>query len=790
MQSILNIRGNVLRIEAWGDHIVRITQRKDPHFLDRDYNIVTGSRTPTWVKTQETDRTFHFCTSGMTVSVDKETGAVTFAKNDGTLYLKQPALCGLEPVEVFRNVWDNATVEESSNVDGARATAEGCETVFDRMAYRAVLPLAFRQDEGVFGFGSFEEGYGNLRGRKRYIYQQNMRACVPMLVSTRGYGILFNCGCSMVLDDAAAHTLALDCVDELDCYVIGGGSHRAVLQGYYQLTGKPPMMPRYLFGYTQSKERYNNGEELVGVVAEYRRRGIPLDVIVQDWCSWEEGQWGQKSFDRSRYPDPAGMTQALHRQHARLMLSIWPIMTGNGKDRQEMLDHGYMLGNRANYDAFNPEARKLYWEQAKRGLFDYGVDCWWCDCSEPFEADWSGETKPDEETRYAINTGAAKKYIDWDKISLYSLYHSQGIYEGMRGCSTRRVVNLTRSSYAGQHRYGTITWSGDVSAKWETLKHHIPEGAHFTCTGEPYWAFDAGAFFVKKGVQWFWNGDFDNGVQDLGYRELYVRWLEYGVFTPMLRSHGTDTPREIWRFGEEGTPFYDAIAENIRLRYSLLPYIYSLAADVSFRAGSMMKPVALGYPADKATYDLTDEYLFGDFLVCPVTEPMYYSAGSLPLQGRDKKRNVYLPQGIWYDYHTGRQYPGGQTIVADAPLDRIPLYVPAGAILVTAPVVQFTGESKDAPLTVSVFAGADGSFVLYDDDGETYDYETGAYEQIRLYWNDAERTLTFSAREGRCPGLPRTREFHIRLALGSETIVTYTGEEMAVRLDKDAGGEQ
>lgn len=772
-----------IRVQACGESILRITQTANPSFRNRDYNITTGECPLTETVIFETAESCRICAGQLSLTLCKKTGGMTLSDAQGKCY-GTIGPCTLSPVEVTRNSWEHAVVEESSGIDGARAAAEGSQAVFDRIGFRGEMPLSFGE-EGIFGFGSFEEGYGNLRGKKRYIYQQNMRACVPMLVSTLGYGILFNCGCSMVFDDRDTHTLTLDCVDELDVYFMGGGSHQAVLENYYRLTGRPPMLPKYIFGYIQSKERYTCARELIQVLSEYRRREIPLDVIVQDWMTWEDGQWGQKSFDPARYPDPAAMTEEIHRQHGRLMLSVWPIMTGKGENREEMLRHGYMLGNQAIYDAFRPEARTLYWEQARRGLFRYGVDCWWCDCTEPFEADWSGELRLEDEARYQKNTGEAKKYLDWDRISLYSLYHAQGIYEGMRGCSDKRVVNLARSSYAGQHRYATITWSGDISAKWETLRRHIPEGVNFTCTGEPYWSFDTGGFFVQQGNQWFLDGDFDQGMEDLGYRELYVRWLEYAVFTPIFRAHGTATPREIWRLGEEGTPFYDAAAKYIRLRYQLLPYIYSLAAGVTFRAGSMMRPLGLEFPRDSRARDILDAYMFGDFLVCPVTEPFYFAAHSEPLEGKEKTRPVYLPEGLWYDYHTGRRLTGGRTVSAPAPLDVIPLYLRAGTILVTAPVMQYTGQLQNPPLTVTVYDGADGSFILYQDDGETYGYESGEYEEIRFDWNDQTGGLTIAPRKGAYPGMPAAREFHIGRASAPKPLtLTYTGREVTVFLEK------
>lgn len=776
------LSGLRLCVQAYGDQILRVTQTRNPSFLWKDYNITTPQCRPVPAEISETEDTLRVCAGKIALSFSRKDGSMSICDAGGKLY-GTLAPCVLEPMEVTKNSWEDAVVSEGSNVDGARANAEGMKTAFDRIAFRARMPLSFAEEEGIFGFGSFEEGYGNLRGKKQYIYQQNMRACVPMLVSTRGYGILFNCGCPLVFDDRDTHTLCLDCVDELDFYFMGGGSHQAVLENYYRLTGKVPMLPKYLFGYIQSKERYTCADELIDVVSEYRRRGIPLDVIVQDWMTWGEGQWGQKSFDPARYPDPAAMTAELHRQNARLMLSVWPIMTGDGENREEMLGHGYMLGNQATYDAFRPEARTLYWEQAQRGLFRYGVDCWWCDCTEPFEADWAGETKPDPEARYQINTSEGKKYLNWDRISLYSLYHSQGIYEGMRQSSDKRAANLTRSSYAGQHRYATITWSGDISAKWETLRRQIPEGVNFTCTGEPFWCFDTGGFFVKQKPFWFCDGDFEKGMEDLGYRELYVRWLQYGAFTPLLRSHGTDTPREIWQLGEEGTLFYDAAAKYIRLRYTLLPYIYSLAAGVTFRGGAMMKPLGLEFPEDAQARNLLDQYLFGDFMVCPVTEPFYYLADSKPIADRKKTRTVYLPKGIWYDYHTGERLTGGKTILAHAPLDILPLYLRAGAILVTGPVMQYTGQLENPPLTVTLCPGADGSFILYNDDGETYGYESGEYEEIRMDWNDKEGSLTISDRVGAYPNMPKVREFRIRkISSDEETVVTYCGKKITVSL--------
>lgn len=418
----------------------------------------------------------------------------------------------------------------------------------------------------------------NLRGRQQYLYQQNMKAVVPVLVSTRGYGILVDSGSYMTFhDDAFGSYLWSDADEEMDYYFIYGPEFDQITAGIRYLTGEAPMLPKWSFGYVQSKERYVSQAELLAIVQEYRERSLPLDCIVLDWQSWTGNLWGQKTFDPERFPDPSQMMSSLHAMNAKLMVSIWPIMGAGGENHEEMKARGFLLGNQATYDAFSEEARALYWKQANEGLFAHGIDAWWCDCTEPFEADWKGAVKPEPEQRLLINTAESKRYLDPGLINAYSMQHSKGIYEGQRAAtSAKRVINLTRSAFAGQHRYGTITWSGDIAANWETLRKQIADGLNFCLTGSPYWTLDIGAFFVKNHKeQWFWSGDYDEGVADLGYRELYVRWFQLGAFLPMFRAHGTDTPREIWQFGQEGEPMYDTLVKYLKLRYRLMPYIYS-----------------------------------------------------------------------------------------------------------------------------------------------------------------------------------------------------------------------
>jgi alpha-D-xyloside xylohydrolase len=800
-----------LRITFPSPAIARVTWTEDRPFLTRPSLIVVPQPPPAAFTLHGDAATVTISTGQLTLVVNRVTGAIRYLDPAGGTLLAEPERGGtwLTPKKVFRNVFtQGARAATGQSIDGARASAEAIERVFDRDAFEAKLEFCFAEDEALFGLGSHEEGYGNLRGRSRELYQQNMKAVVPCLVSTRGYALLLDCHSLMTFhDDALGSYWWADVVDELDFYFVRGATFDDVTRGLHQLTGPAPLPPKWLFGYAQSKERYVNAEELLAVVREYRRRRIPLDLIVLDWKSWPNGAgWGQKSFDPVRFPDPDALASELHAMGAKLMVSIWPIMTGGCPDQQELLERGLMLGNQSTYDAFRPEARATYWEQARRGLFAHGVDAWWCDCTEPFEADWQGAVKPEPHARLALNTEASKRYLDPGYINSYSLLHSQGIHEGQRAAAPdRRVVNLTRSSYAGQHRYGTITWNGDVCATWETLRRCIPEGVNFCVTGEPYWTVDIGGFFINHDRSlWFWRGDYaegcrgltdmhalepdprDTGCRDLGFHELYVRWLQYAAFLPMMRSHGTDAAREAWRFGEAGTPFHDAIVDTIRLRYRFVPYLYSLAAAVTFHGRMMIRSLALEFPGDPALHSVDDQFLLGpSLMVCPVTRPMYYERESRPLAGVAQTRSVRLPAGArWFDFWNEQLFDGGRTIEADAPLGKIPLFVRAGSILPMTEVAQYVDETPAAPYEIRVYRGADAAFTLYEDAGDGHAYEQGARAFVRLTWCETHGELTLAARDGTFPGLVAARDYAIVfISSGCRTSATvrYDGSERRVR---------
>lgn len=769
---VLNTSGGTMRLTPLADGIVRIRYTTKPAFSRQEsLMIVRTAEPPVPYSVEETPDAVIFRAAAIEVRIDKRTCAFAYYDSAGLLLTREPSRGGktLEPVDVVVSVFDeDARIEAGQGADGLRVRADNIKRKVDRQAYRTRIAFEWAEGEALYGLGSHEEGMLDLRGRHQFLYQQNMKAVVPALVSTNGYGVLIDAYSSMTFhDDAFGSYVETDVAEELDYYMIYGPELDDVVRGIRKLTGKAPMLPRWAYGYVQSKERYESQEELIEVVREYRARRLPLDCIVLDWKSWTGELWGQKTLDPQRFPDPSGMMDELHGMNARLMVSIWPIMNPSSDNHREMAEQGGLLGNRATYDAFSERARELYWQQAYDGLFSHGIDAWWCDCTEPFEADWKGASKPGPEERMRINTDEARLYLDPGFINAYSLLHSRGIYEGQRRATdAKRVVNLTRSAYAGQHRYGTITWSGDISANWETMRKQIADGLNFCATGSPYWTLDIGGFFVRnKPELWFWNGDYDDGVQDFGYRELYVRWFQYGAFLPMFRSHGTDTPREIWRFGEPGEPFYEALASFLRLRYKLLPYIYSLAARVHLDDYTLMRALPFDFRHDPRVRDIRDQYMFGPaFLVCPVTEPMYYETGSAPIEGAKKSRSVYLPEGSsWFDFWTGDAFEGGRTLEADAPLERIPVFVRSGSIVPVADGLQYAGDRSDDPLYVRIYAGRDGSIDYYEDEGDGYGYERGSYAIARLRWNDAGRTLSIAPREGSYPGMKERRELVVLL---------------------------
>lgn len=684
-----------------------------------------------------------------------------------------------------RIVYDESTARMEETANGKVTVKDVLRRDTFGMKNWAAVTFNMDSDEGIYGLGSHMEDYMNLLGKKLYLTQHNLKAFVPMLISTRGYGLLFDAGCSMKYESKQSinipstyeTTMEMESVNTLDYYFIKGERPEDVVAGYRYLTGAVSMMPRYLFGYIQSKERYVSSDDIMNTVKEYRRRHVPFDMIVQDWNYWPQG-WGYMRMNREYYPDPKALADSVHAFDAKLMVSIWanPQYCPQEEDFRK---RGFMLEHSV-YDAFNPVARDLYWEYANKEFFSNGFDAWWCDSSEPLDGDWNRMPAPvngkeyawdDHERRWQLNDEILSEALGSERACLYSLNHSKGIYEHQRDVSDeKRVVNLTRSTFAGQQRYATVVWNGDTHASWESFRQQIPSGLNYMATGNPYWTVDVGCFFTRKDPRWFYKGEFPLGVADDGYKEFYTRMFQWATFLPVLRSHGSDTPREIWQFGEEGTPYYDAILKMIHYRYKLMPYIYSLAAAQSDGSYTMARPLAFDFPKDNKVFDLKDQYMFGDMMVCPVTQPGVQT------------REVYLPEMKcgWVDFWTGTRLDGGNVVIAEAPIARLPIYVKGGSIILTTEVVEHSGAIVGKPVNVDVFSGRDADFILYDDAGDGYAFERGESTRIKFSWNDRQKHLTISDAYGIYSGAPAKRVFYVRVD-GKEKRVDYIGKKKVIK---------
>jgi len=555
------------------------------------------------------------------------------------------------------------------------------------------------------------------------------------------------------------------------------------------------MMPRWAFGLWQCRERYKTAAESVAVLDGYRKRGIPVDVIVQDWQYWRPSEWGSHIFDPARFPDPARWVADLHDRHARLMISVWPKFyrgTANFKAleaagflyKQNLVEgkQDWLKNVFTNYDAFNPAARALYWSQMKDALFTKGVDAWWMDVSELEAVEGPFPTPTAQIEAYQTHMNPTALGSGARVLNAYPLVHAQGVYEGLRAAAPdKRVVILTRSGFAGMQRYGAASWSGDISTTWTAMRKQIAAGLGFAISGMPYWTFDSGGFSVTER---FAHAPRGSEAQE-EWRELNTRWFEFATFLPILRVHGQAPKREMWEFGGDDSPAYKAMLKFDRLRYRLLPYIYSLAADVTRRGGTIMRPLEMDFSPgqEPEAPPLDEEYMFGPaLLVSPVTA---YKV---------RERGVVLPTttGGWYDFWTGahQQWIGRD---APAPLDAIPVHVRAGSIIPFGPELQYTDEKPGDPITLFVYAGRDGAFELYEDDGVSNGYERGAFATIPFRWQDSTRTLTIGKRAGAFPGMLARRTFQVVLISARRAVpfsftptpdktAVYAGESVTVKL--------
>jgi len=672
------------------------------------------------------------------------------------------------------------------------------------------------KDEAIYGLGTIQNGKMNRRGEKKRMEQSNLEDFQNVLQSIKGYGIYWeNYSPTLFEDNASGMTFDAEVGDGVDYYFMYGKSADGVIAQMRYLSGDVPMFPMWTYGFWQSKERYKSAAETEGIVDQYRALNVPLDGIIQDWQYWGSNYlWNAMDFLAEDFSNGKQMIQNVHRKHAHFMISIWASFGPMTQQFRELNEKGLLMpfetwpqsgishiwppvmkypSGVKVYDAFHPEARAIYWKYLKT-LYDYGTDAWWMDSTDP---DFFNPKESDYAHKVYGGTWRSQR-------NAFPLETVRGIYQSQRkDYGQKRVFIMTRSSYAGQQHYGSNMWSGDVNSSWDMLRKQVPAGLSYSLTGNPNFNTDIGGFFCgsynTKG-----SGSAPRNPQ---FQELYVRWMQYGLFCPVFRSHGADAPREIWQFGKKGEPVYDAIEKQIRLRYRLIPYLYSTAWQVTSNNDSYMRPLFSDFAADKKVWNITDEFLFGrSILAAPIVKAQYTeekiirtdamtgwnrqnatdgsAAGAIDFTAT-KSTTKYLPKGAaWYDFWTNKQYKGGQDVTLETTLDRVPMFVRAGSILPLGPEMQYVGEKAWDNLEMRVYPGANGSFTLYEDEGDNYNYEKGQYATITFQWNDKARTLTIGERKGSYPGMLQKRQFTIVTPNGKQKVIEYNGQKMQVSIAK------
>ena len=569
--------------------------------------------------------------------------------------------------------------------------------------------------------------------------------------------------------------------DEIDYYFIRGNNADDVIKGYRTITGKSQIMPKWAMGYWQSRERYKTSDELLTAVSEYRKRNIPLDNIVLDWSYWPQDAWGSHDFDPARFADPKGMIDSVHAMDARIMISVWPKFYHTTDNYKAFDEKGWMFNRAVKdsirdwigsgyiagfYDAYSEGARKMFWNQMNDKLYSKGIDAWWMDASEPdILSNASIQYRKELMTPTAL--GPSVEYFN-----AYALVNAGAIYDGQRSVNPNdRVFLLTRSGFAGTQRYSTATWSGDIGTRWEDMKAQISAGLNFAMSGIPYWTMDIGGFCVEKRYE-----HAKEGSEDLKeWRELNARWFQFGAFCPLFRSHGQFPYREIYNIAPEGHPAYNSMVYYNKLRYQMMPYIYSLAGMTWFNDYTIMRAMVMDFGNDAVTHNISDQYMFGpNLMACPVYT---YKATS---------RDVYFPANTnWYDFETQEYITGGKTVKVAAPYERMPLYVQEGSILPMGKDIQTTKEIQ-SDLNVKIYTGKNGEFNLYEDEGVNYNYEKGAYSTIKFNYDESSKTLTIDDIKGEYTGMPKDRTFNIEwIAKGKKNTVSevkYEGKKVTVKM--------
>ena len=778
-----------INVTFYSPEIIRVTKTPlGSNSPKKKSEVVTMSpQSSLSVAESSTASAFRLKSSSLSVTINRHTGLISFATANGKPLLK-----------------------EKATTFAPRATGS------DKGRYTVSMSYQLDKDEAIYGLGTVQDGKLNRRGLSKRVEQSNIEDFQNVIQSVKGWGIYWdNYSCSHFDDNALGMTFKAEVGDCADYYFMFGKNADGVNACMRQLTGNVPMFPLWTYGFWQCRERYKSSKELLEVVDNYRRLQVPLDGIIQDWQYWGNNYlWNAMDFLSEQFTDGKQMIDRVHEQNAHIMISIWasfgpqtqqfaklaekdlllPIETWP----QSGLSHiwpprmDYPSGVKV-YDAYSPIARQIYWDHLKR-LFDYGIDAWWMDSTDP---DFFNPRESDFE--YKTSAGS------WRSVrNLFPLATVKGIYTNQRKESAdKRVFIMTRSAFAGQQHYGSGLWSGDVASTWDMLRKQVPAGLNYTMTGCPNFNTDIGGFFCGS-----YNTDGTGSApRNPQYQELYVRWMQYGLFCPVFRSHGADAPREIYQFGKKGEPIYDAIESTIRLRYRLLPYIYSTAWQVTSANESYLRALTYDFASDKNTWNLGSEFMFGrSILATPILDPQYTEEKILKedaMSGWDKKdgkieqlkdvkidfseektATKYLPKGAnWYEFYTEKLYKGGRNVTFTTTIDRTAMFVKAGTILPLAPVMQYAQQSQWDNLDIIVYPGSNAVFTLYEDEGDNYNYERGVYSTITMKWNDSLRTFTVEARQGQFPGMLQNRKFNIRIA-GTVAVKTvdYNGNAVSVTL--------
>jgi alpha-D-xyloside xylohydrolase len=733
---VLALKTGFLKIQVCSDSIVRIRYAMTGAFPagGPDPVVIKASWPATEWKHAETAANVTLTTGRLKLTIDRRDAAINYAAVEGRR-LVQDASRKLMPVTV--NGEQTYRSEAFFNIYGSR--------------------------EGLYGLGQQQAGVWNHRGNVVDLSHDNSSIAVPFLVSSNGYGILWHSAARSRMNNRFANYLYLssEVADEADYYFVYGPDLDRVVAGYRELTGDAPLFGKWAYGFWQCKNRYKTQAELLGVARKYRDLKIPVDNIVQDWFWWNRK--GEHVFN-SNYPDPKGMVDELHRSNFHFMISVWPFFEPGSAEYAEMERRGwfvdkfkfdklpYHADGMAVYDATNADARKYYWTLMDKGLFKLGADAWWLDTTEP-------ETEGQEDNillDHKLAMGSGNRYLN-----LFSLLTTSAVYEGQRAASNdQRVYILSRSAFAGAQRNAVTAWSGDINSDWFSYRRQIPGGLNFSLSGLPYWTTDIGGFLSG------------GNPKDPAYRELFTRWFQYGTFCPIFRVHGSRDENELWSYGPETQQVLVAFD---RLRYRMLPYIYSLAWKTTSERYTPMRPLVMDFRGDARAADIGDQFMYGPaFLVSPVTEPAATT------------RHLYVPRGSWYDFWTGAPLAGGTAIDARAPIDIMPVLVRAGSIVPLGPDIEWASQKAADPVELRVYRGANGNFTLYEDEGDTYNYEKGKYATIPLTWDEATRTLTIGDRKGDFPGMLQERTFKV-VFVGAGHGVGIEAEATPDRVVKYAG---